>query len=104
MLDVLSSDEDEIDESGAEYLESLHSKDFAALGVTARLEDDTSDDEDYEPNEETALESYSTPLDEDSCEIDEYVVFKEVFQSKNQYFFFIPFFMFLNFINFFFKF
>lgn len=79
--DVLSSDEDEIDESGAEYLESLHSKDLAALGVTARLEDDTSDDEDYEPNEETALESYSTPLDEDNCEIDEYVVFKEVFQN-----------------------
>jgi len=26
------------------------------------------------------LESYTTPLDEDSCSVDEYVVFKEVLQ------------------------
>jgi hypothetical protein len=41
--------------------------------------DDDSDDE-YEANEETALESYTTPLDEESCNVDEYVVFKEVLQ------------------------
>lgn len=45
--------------------------------------DDESDDE-YEANEETALESYTTPLDEDSCSVDEYVVFKEVLQRMQQ--------------------
>ena len=46
--------------------------------------DDDSDD-DYEANEETALESYTTPLDEENCNIDEYIVFKEVLQSKFYY-------------------
>ena len=50
--------------------------------------DDESDDE-YEANEETALESYTTPLDEDTCSIDEYVVFKEVLQSMYQKIFLI---------------
>ncbi len=44
--------------------------------------EDDDDDEDYEANEETALESYNTPLDEDNCPIDEYIVFKEIMQSK----------------------
>ena len=48
--------------------------------------DEESDDE-YEANEETALESYTTPLDEDSCSVDEYVVFKEVLQRMYQIFF-----------------
>lgn len=39
---------------------------------------DDSDDEDYTPPEETALESYTTPLDTDDYAIDEYVTFKEV--------------------------
>ncbi|PSN35756.1 Importin-7 [Blattella germanica] len=48
-----------------------------------KQEDDTDDDsdDDYEANEETALESYTTPLDEENCNIDEYIVFKEVLQS-----------------------
>ncbi|XP_063236920.1 importin-7 [Bacillus rossius redtenbacheri] len=82
--EVLSSDEDEIDEAGQEYLESLQEKVTKSGGpfnVQAYIqgdETDDSDDEDYEPNEETALESYSTPLDEKNCPVDEYVVFKEV--------------------------
>ncbi|KAL0280330.1 UNVERIFIED_CONTAM: hypothetical protein PYX00_001656 [Menopon gallinae] len=83
--DVLSSDEDDIDETGAEYLESLQSsiraKDFPNLTASLKYDDDDTDDEDYEPNEETELETYTTPLDNETCEIDEYVVFKEVFQN-----------------------
>lgn len=51
--------------------------------MNATLEEDDSDDDDFHgENEETALEVYTTPLDEDTCEIDEYVVFKQVLQSK----------------------
>lgn len=86
ILEVLSSDEDDIDKSGAEYLETLQSsiraKDFPNLTASLKYDEDDSDDEDYEPNEETELETYTTPLDVETCEIDEYVVFKEVFQSK----------------------
>ena len=32
--------------------------------------------------EETALESYETPLDKDDCPVDEYQVFKSVLESK----------------------
>lgn len=49
------------------------------------LQDDLSDDDsddDFAPPEETALETYTTPLDEENCSIDEYVAFKEVLQSK----------------------
>lgn len=88
--EVLSSDEDEIDEVGNEYLERLQERvtkkaNNNAFAVTAQLQDadseDDDDDEDYEANEETALESYNTPLDDDNCPIDEYVVFKEVMQN-----------------------
>lgn len=41
-------------------------------------EDDDDDDEDYDPSEETPLEGYTTPLDDEDCEIDEYVLFKNV--------------------------
>ncbi|XP_031329759.1 importin-7-like [Photinus pyralis] len=54
------------------------------MQITANItdddEEDSDSDSDYEPNEETALETYTTPLDEDNCEIDEYFVFKEVMQ------------------------
>lgn len=79
-LDSLSSDEDDIDN---DYIESLEEKlqknqnNVQILNPNAPLDED-SDDEDYEDNEETALEVYSTPLDEETCDIDEYVVFKEV--------------------------
>ncbi|XP_034232484.1 importin-7 isoform X4 [Thrips palmi] len=85
--EVLSSDEDEIDEVGNEYLEKLQERvnkkaNNNAFSVNATLQDadseDDDDDEDYEANEETALESYNTPLDEDNCPIDEYIVFKDI--------------------------
>ena len=47
-----------------------------------RSDDDDDDDSVYEPSEETALESYVTPLDSDDTNQDEYIVFKEVMQSK----------------------
>jgi hypothetical protein len=45
-------------------------------------DDDDDDDSDYSAGEETALECYSTPLDDDECTVDEYIIFKEVLQSK----------------------
>ncbi|GFG30315.1 hypothetical protein Cfor_02128 [Coptotermes formosanus] len=87
--EVLSSDDDEIDETNQEYLEHLERSiakrvpPGSPFNVTSYIRDeDTDDDSDdeYEANEETALESYTTPLDEESCDVDEYVVFKEVLQ------------------------
>lgn len=50
--------------------------------TVADEDDDDSDlDSDYQPNEETALENYTTPLDDSECEEDEYLIFKEVMQS-----------------------
>lgn len=88
--EVLSSDEDEIDEQGQEYLETLSRRALAAGAATGfpinstinDISADTDDsDSDYEANEETALEAYGTPLDEEDCDIDEYMVFKEVMTS-----------------------
>ena len=109
--DVLDSDEDEIDEAGNQYLETLenrihkHSNGNIEVGnnllvrsvqylILSRLkyyfffkfqtsieddsESDDSDDEDYDGYEETSLESYTTPLDEEENKIDEYQIFKEV--------------------------
>lgn len=45
-------------------------------------DDEDNEDSEYEPNEETPLESYITPLDSDDTNQDEYIVFKEVMQSK----------------------
>ena len=42
------------------------------------LPEDDSDDEDYDGYDETSLESYTTPLDEEDTCVDEYQVFKEV--------------------------
>lgn len=90
-VEVLSSDEDEIDEHGREYLEKLsrHAQQagqVAGFPVNATIndvvDDDSDSDDDYEPNEETTLESYTTPLDENNCEIDEYIIFKEVMTSE----------------------
>lgn len=44
--------------------------------------DDDSDDEDFEAGEETTLEAYTTPLDEEATTVDEYGVFKQVLYSK----------------------
>lgn len=90
-VDILSSDEDEIDDQGQQYLENLARRAINAdtpqgMNVSATINDidDTSDDEDsdYEPNEETVLESYTTPLDEEDCDVDEYQAFKQVMTGK----------------------
>ena len=41
-------------------------------------EDDSDSDDDYDGCEETSLEAYTTPLDEDDCPVDEYNIFKDV--------------------------
>jgi len=85
--EILDSDEDEIDEGGAQYLEKLESRINKSSNGTieASIEDDSdsddSDDEDYDGYEETSLESYTTPLDEEETNVDEYQVFKEVMQQ-----------------------
>ncbi|XP_014261678.1 importin-7 isoform X2 [Cimex lectularius] len=89
--EILSSDEDEVLPS---YLESLNNKvnkgkNSMVFSVSASMQDgndddddddDDEDDEDYEVDD-TGLEAYTTPLDEEDTEIDEYVVFKEVLQT-----------------------
>lgn len=86
-LDILSSDEDEIDDQGQDYLESLSRRATNAMApqgmnISATINDvdDNSDDEDsdFEPTEETVLETYTTPIDEEECEVDEYQAFKQV--------------------------
>ena len=47
-----------------------------------KSDEDDEEDSDYEANEETALETYITPLDSDDTNQDEYVVFKEIMQSN----------------------
>ncbi|XP_072930858.1 importin-7 [Epargyreus clarus] len=80
--EVLSSDEDDIEDMNNEYLENLArmaTKNSAAQGVnvTAKIEeyDSDDDDEDYDPDE-TAIECFTTPLDEKDCPVDEYIRFK----------------------------
>lgn len=92
--EVLSSDEDEIDDASQEYLQKLEEKVLKSsaqhgFNINAsiqdgdhRSDDDVDDDSDFEANEETTLECYITPLDFDDNNQDEYVVFKEVMQSK----------------------
>lgn len=91
ILEALSSDEDDIDELGPSYYERLAgytNKKGAEHGfeVTATIkdedEDDDSDPDDDSSDEldETALESYSTPLDDDDKPetVDEYITFQQV--------------------------
>ncbi|ERE77242.1 importin-7-like protein [Cricetulus griseus] len=70
----LGSDEDDIDEDGQEYLEIL-----------AKQAGEDGDDEDWEEDdaEETALEGYSTIIDDEDNPVDEYQIFKAIFQSKS---------------------
>ena len=78
----LASDEDEIDESSQMYLETLAdkvNKSGNQFELSAHIEDgDLSDDDDL--FEETSLEGFTTPLDEDGS-IDEYDAFKNVFDG-----------------------
>merc|ERR1711928_90618 len=39
---------------------------------------DSDEDDEYDGCEETSLEAYTTPLDEDDCDVDEYNIFKQV--------------------------
>ncbi|XP_017479021.1 PREDICTED: importin-7 [Rhagoletis zephyria] len=90
--EALSSDEDEVDEFASNYLEQIAeiSKTKGAeagFEMKAEIKDDEdSDDEEEESVDdlnETALEGFTTPIDEEEEEtaIDEYVTFKEVFSA-----------------------
>jgi len=68
--EVLKSDEDEIDEDTVQYLERLDRKE--------KNGGDEDDDSDFSVDDETVLESYSTKLDADDCDVDEYLIFKDV--------------------------
>ncbi|KXJ70625.1 importin-7 [Aedes albopictus] len=90
----ISSDEDEVDEMGPSYFERVAklAKDKAAehgFELTATIKDgNDSDDEDDDDDDddsgdeldETALEGFSTPLDDEDnpAYVDEYMVFQEV--------------------------
>ncbi|XP_023238428.1 importin-7-like, partial [Centruroides sculpturatus] len=85
---VLESDEDDIDEKETEYLERISAKakmksPFPITSTTIQDDDDDDDDDDEEEDgiEETALESYTTPLDEEETPVDEYIIFKDLLQS-----------------------
>uniref|UniRef100_A0AAR2JQA3 Importin N-terminal domain-containing protein n=1 Tax=Pygocentrus nattereri TaxID=42514 RepID=A0AAR2JQA3_PYGNA len=68
----LGSDEDDIDEEGQEYLEML-----------AKQAGEDGDDEDWEEDdaEETALEGYTTAVDDEENPVDEYQIFKAILQN-----------------------
>lgn len=72
----LGSDEDDIDEEGQEYLEML-----------AKQAGEDGDDEDWEEDdaEETALEGYTTAVDDEDNLVDEYQIFKAILQSKTTF-------------------
>uniref|UniRef100_A0A2K5NQU2 Importin 7 n=1 Tax=Cercocebus atys TaxID=9531 RepID=A0A2K5NQU2_CERAT len=72
LAEELGSDEDDIDEDGQEYLEIL-----------AKQAGEDGDDEDWEEDdaEETALEGYSTIIDDEDNPVDEYQIFKAIFQT-----------------------
>ncbi|XP_055947486.1 importin-7-like [Argiope bruennichi] len=80
--DVLGSDEDDVNEDFPELNKiSREIKKKSPFPVTSSNivdDDEATDDEEYEEAEETALEGYSTPLDDEETNIDEYVIFKEV--------------------------
>merc|ERR1712136_522649 len=95
--EVLSSDEDDIDQDGQDYLDRLQERISNTSGqspypITSVIkdlpcegEDDDDDDDEDDEEEETALEGYTTPLDLDNCEVDEYVVFKQVLEEAGGY-------------------
>uniref|UniRef100_A0A671QFL7 Importin N-terminal domain-containing protein n=1 Tax=Sinocyclocheilus anshuiensis TaxID=1608454 RepID=A0A671QFL7_9TELE len=68
----LGSDEDDIDDEGQEYLEML-----------AKQAGEDGDDEDWEEDdaEETALEGYTTSVDDEDNLVDEYQIFKAIIQN-----------------------
>lgn len=96
--DDISSEEEEVDEFSSEYYEQLgnYSKRKMALSgldMKKAIKDSVHDDDDDEEEEtiddlnETALEGFSTTIDneEDENAIDEYVIFKEVITGKSNH-------------------
>ncbi|CAH8524755.1 unnamed protein product [Dicrocoelium dendriticum] len=71
---ALGSDEDEVDEEGASYLEMLESGD----------DDSDADDDDDDEDEETVLEAFETELDKSERDMDEYVTFYRVMTELEQ--------------------
>ena len=75
----LEDEEDDIDEGGQMYMEKLNKS------MNGQDDDDDDDDDDeIDEAEETALEGYETPLDTDECTIDEYQIFKTIFEGLQQ--------------------
>lgn len=70
----LEDEDDDIDDDGQQYMEKL---DKSCNGD----DDDADDDDEIDEAEETALEGYETPLDTDDCTIDEYQIFKSIFEG-----------------------
>lgn len=66
----LGSDEDDVNEDNARYLEMLDAED----DVSNNDDDDDDDDDDAE----TTLEAFDTQLDKPECDMDEYVTFYRV--------------------------
>lgn len=69
--DVLESDESDVEDQAADYLEQLEK-------LAAEVNDD--DDDEYEAYEETALEGFNTVIDEEEYNEDEYITFKHTLQ------------------------
>ncbi|GIY51835.1 hypothetical protein CDAR_477292 [Caerostris darwini] len=81
--DLLGSDEDDVgNDDVAEltrYAQTVKKKSpFPVTSSSIVDDDEATDDDEYEEPEETALEGYSTPLDDDDTPVDEYIIFKEV--------------------------
>lgn len=88
ITDTLSSDEDDMEEKNATYLEQLGKyikKREAEINsdygdIHESLNGTDSDEETIDDLNETALEGFTTPIDDEEADVsvDEYVVFKEV--------------------------
>lgn len=99
----LEDEDDVIDDEGSTYLEKLEKSVglscwmiffvfhyvlrhceavfFVFLQANGDISDDDDEDE-LDEIEETALESYETPLDKEDCPVDEYAIFKSLLQSE----------------------
>ncbi|XP_052745719.1 importin-7-like [Bicyclus anynana] len=89
--EVLSSDDDDVDQMSSDYLEHLAKTTTKTVtqhgnNVTAKIEDDDADDDDDDDYDEhepdiLAIECYTTPLDESSCNGVEYIKFKNTLSN-----------------------
>ncbi|XP_064603784.1 importin-7-like [Liolophura sinensis] len=71
--EVLEDDDDDIDDESQQYLEKLER---AEAG-----EDDDSDGYSDDGEDETPLETFTTPIDEEHSPVDEYIIFKSVLEG-----------------------